>query len=193
MSKVIYKFPLQNMLTQELIVPGGSDWNVLCVDARGEDGKKGFWVWAEVDESADPKPVGIRIYGTGTLFFPDDEERRDYLGTINLGKQGGVWHIYHVPTEVELAEIRDAEELLEAITSGDALGVFSKLLVDKVQETTGITSGVGVFEMTPDGPRLVAGEVGPEGQASMERFFSAVQQHEAHQHDDEVAEATVTD
>ena len=82
--KTIYKYPIQITDEQEITMPTGA-----IVIHAGLDPQGTPCVWARVDTEAEPEPVSILVYGTGTTM---EYEPLEHVGSFTQGPF--VWHVF---------------------------------------------------------------------------------------------------
>lgn len=86
--RAIWKFPLQLVDYQEVIVPGGV--GPLCVQVQ--DGAP--CLWAEVDPDASSGALAVMIFGTGHALDESEHKRFRYLSTFQMHGGALVFHAY---------------------------------------------------------------------------------------------------
>lgn len=82
----IWKFPIQIVNTQSVIMPYGS--KILCVQTQGEQA----CLWAQVKVADTMSDRTIDIFGTGHDIA--DLFTRTYIGTIQQFGGRLVWHVF---------------------------------------------------------------------------------------------------
>ncbi len=86
--KTIYKYPIEATDSQDVEMPKGA--KIIKTDTQ--DGK--ICLWAVIDPNETKvEQVTIKVAGTG---HPIEEDKLDYIGTVQQWGGKLVWHIFEV-------------------------------------------------------------------------------------------------
>lgn len=92
--KTIYKYPIQIVDRQTLLIPEGAIVRYLGLDPNGA-----LCLWAEVDKEVESVEISIAVVGTGRPVPPKGR----HLGSAVQGSF--VWHVYDVTTTVGIKDL----------------------------------------------------------------------------------------
>lgn len=86
MSKVVYKYKVESPDDTRIDMPQGAE--ILCVQIQSDTPT----IWALVDPNNPPQERVFEILGTGMSM--QDNVKRSYIGTFQMGEGRLVFHVF---------------------------------------------------------------------------------------------------
>ena len=86
--KAIWKFPLQLVDIQDVVMPKGAE--ILTVQVQKDD----LCMWAAVDPREDTIANTIFIHGTGHQI--EDFEKKKYISTFQIAEGDLIFHVFEL-------------------------------------------------------------------------------------------------